>query len=74
MVHGEARCHVLVLTFGLLVCVSGHMLIYSSVIVNVNIFVQYNSAFLMPLSSFNNTDPSGNKPYGFVGYPYVLRS
>ena len=37
--------------------------------VNMNIFVQDNFVFLLPKSSLNNTDPIGNNPYDFMGYP-----
>ena len=42
---------------------------HSIVTVNMNIFVQDNSTFLMPKSSLNNIDPTGNNPYDFMGYP-----
>ena len=49
----------------LLATVSGCIYVdleHFSVMVNVNIFVQYNSAFPMLKSLLNNMDPIGNKP------------
>ena len=58
MVHEEAKCEAVVLTLGPWVCVM-HMAVqtysvqlnvdleHSSVMVNINLFVQYNSAFLV---------------------------